>query len=314
MSNYRTDDLPSGWSVATVDDVIGINGVFRDGDWVESKDQDENGDVRLIQLADIGDGDFKNKSSRYLTNQKAIELNCTFLEKGDVLVARMPDPLGRACLFPLDNKNTFVTVVDVCVIRFGHRLISKKYLLNLINSPTFRRDVNERQTGSTRKRISRGNLSKLYFPVAPLREQQRIVAKIEARDRRYIREATVTVIPITDISFRPIPRAVRTDELINRVPAQLISGARRRRRGRFRDHMAPKETRSIERIQARNVAVADVEISVAIVIEVPRVRRPGPPPYGGIRGLSRIPEFAVSKIPVKGIAARVPLVIGSDLF
>lgn len=98
MSDYRTDDLLSGWSIATVDDVIGIDGVFRDGDWVESKDQDENGDVRLIQLADIGDGDFRNKSSRYLTSQKAIELNCTFLEKADVLLARMPDPLGRACL------------------------------------------------------------------------------------------------------------------------------------------------------------------------------------------------------------------------
>lgn len=52
-------------------------------------------------------------------------------------------------------------------------------MLNLINSPTFRRDINERQTGSIRKRISRGNLSKLYFPIAPLLEQHRIVAKIE---------------------------------------------------------------------------------------------------------------------------------------
>lgn len=75
------------------------DGLFVDGDWVESKDQDPDGDVRLIQLADVGDGVFRDRSSRFLTSEKAKELRCTFLEPGDVLVARMPEPLGRACIF-----------------------------------------------------------------------------------------------------------------------------------------------------------------------------------------------------------------------
>ena len=32
---------------------LAVNGLFSDGDWVESKDQDPEGDIRLIQLADI---------------------------------------------------------------------------------------------------------------------------------------------------------------------------------------------------------------------------------------------------------------------
>ena len=40
---------------------LAINGLFSDGDWIESKDQDQNGKIRLIQLADIGDGFFINK-------------------------------------------------------------------------------------------------------------------------------------------------------------------------------------------------------------------------------------------------------------
>jgi type I restriction enzyme S subunit len=40
------------------------DGLFVDGDWVETKDQDPNGEVRLIQLADIGDGTFRDRSSR----------------------------------------------------------------------------------------------------------------------------------------------------------------------------------------------------------------------------------------------------------
>lgn len=70
------------------------DGLFVDGDWVETKDQDPNGQVRLIQLADIGDGVFRNRSSRFLTIDKANKLGCTFLQAGDVLVARMPEPVA----------------------------------------------------------------------------------------------------------------------------------------------------------------------------------------------------------------------------
>ena len=112
-------EVPPGWVCATVGDIVASDGIFTDGDWVETKDQDPDGDVRLIQLADIGDGNFLDKSSRFLTSAKAHELNCTFLEKGDLLIARMPEPLGRCCIFPLDRVKKYVTVVDVCAVRLG---------------------------------------------------------------------------------------------------------------------------------------------------------------------------------------------------
>lgn len=147
--------LPIGWAIATIGELVPPAGVFVDGDWVESKDQDPDGDVRLIQLADIGDGTFRNKSSRFLTTEKAKALNCTFLEKGDILIARMPDPLGRCCIFPLSDDRKFVTVVDVCAVRLGTTSASSKYLSYLINSPQVRGDIGALQSGSTRKRISR---------------------------------------------------------------------------------------------------------------------------------------------------------------
>ncbi|MEO7200209.1 MAG: restriction endonuclease subunit S [Dokdonella sp.] len=171
-------DLPSGWVYAQIPDLIGARGVFNDGDWVESKDQDPDGDVRLIQLADIGDGHYVNKSNRFLTKSKAEDLKCTFLSKGDVLLARMPDPLGRACLFPGDPKRS-VTVVDVCVIRGEPTHIDHAWLMHFINSPALRMKINALQSGSTRKRISRGNLSTIPLPVPPRAEQTRIVEKLE---------------------------------------------------------------------------------------------------------------------------------------
>ena len=85
----------------TLADITGTQGVFLDGDWVESKDQDPQGEVRLIQLADIGINKFINKSSRFLNLPTANRLRCTFLQADDILLARMPDPRLPQCVFVL---------------------------------------------------------------------------------------------------------------------------------------------------------------------------------------------------------------------
>lgn len=160
----------------TLNDVT-KTGLFCDGDWIEKKDQDPNGTVRLIQLADIGDGVFKDKSSRFITENTAQELTCTYLESDDILVARLPEPLGRACLFPLRGK--YITAVDVAIIRIANPDINNKYIMYMINSPAFRQNIKSFESGTTRKRISRKNLSKIEFELPPLPEQERIVARIE---------------------------------------------------------------------------------------------------------------------------------------
>lgn len=178
MSNLGDYPLPIGWSWATIPMLTGLDGVFVDGDWVESKDQDPEGEVRLVQLADIGDGHFRDRSERFLTRDKAHALRCTFLKPEDVLIARMPDPLGRACVFPGDVRPC-VTVVDVCIVRSGRNEFSHRWLSAFINASPFRVAIAGLQSGSTRKRISRGNLSTIPVPVPPLSEQRRLVAKLE---------------------------------------------------------------------------------------------------------------------------------------
>ena len=176
-------ELPSGWRWKTIPDLVTEDGVFIDGDWVESKDQDPNGDVRLIQLADVGDGVYRDKSDRFMTKAKADALRCTFLKDGDVLIARMPDPLGRACIFPGDAKPS-VTVVDVAIVRSGNGEFDHRWLACFVNAHPFRSAISGLQAGSTRKRISRGNLATIPLPVPPLPEQRRIVAEIEKQFTR----------------------------------------------------------------------------------------------------------------------------------
>jgi type I restriction enzyme S subunit len=155
--------------------------IFTDGDWVESRDQDPYGDVRLVQLADIGDGEYQDRSFRFLTSQKASELRCTYLEPDDILLARMPDPLGRACVFPGDAKRA-VTVVDVCIIRVDSDAINVRWLMHSLNSPGCRRQIAAFATGTTRSRISRSNLGKVMVRVPPIEEQHRIAAVLDKAD------------------------------------------------------------------------------------------------------------------------------------
>ncbi len=172
------NNFPFGWTTGKIKDLIGEFGLFCDGDWIESKDQDPNGNVRLIQLADIGDGFYRNKSFRFLTKEKAHKLNCTILKPGDLLIARLGEPLGKSCIFPGDEKIS-VTAVDVCIVRTGESDIIHKWLMYSINSSLFRKAIGSLQSGTTRKRISRKNLAKITFPIPPLQEQRPIVAKIE---------------------------------------------------------------------------------------------------------------------------------------
>ena len=156
-------------------------GIFSDGDWIESKDQDPDGDIRLIQLADIGNGVFINKSNRFMNKETADRLKCTFLKKGDILIARMPDPIGRACEFPLEAENKYVSVVDVAILRPNENH-NRRYIMYGINSPLIRRQIEGQVTGTTRQRITRKKIGELEIPLPPLDQQKKIAAILDAAD------------------------------------------------------------------------------------------------------------------------------------
>jgi restriction endonuclease S subunit len=180
------------WVETTLGEIC-TDGLFGDGDWVESKDQDPEGDYRLLQLADIGDGNFLNKSDRWMNQEQFMRLGCTKLEINDVLIARMPDPIGRACLFP-EGLPVCATVVDVAIVRTDNETL-QKFLVLLINSSDFRTEAFSLLTGTTRQRISRGNLAKITFAIPSPEKQLEIVNLISlfdseiARTTRVIEEA-----------------------------------------------------------------------------------------------------------------------------
>jgi len=148
--------------------------VFTDGDWIESRHQSEIG-IRLVQTGNIGFGFFKNKEdkSRFISEETFKELKCTEIIPGDLLISRLPDPVGKSCIIP-DLNIRMITGVDCTIVRLKDNLMSE-FLAFYQMSNQYLNDVKAKVTGTTRSRISRKNLGLIPIPIPPLTEQKQIV-------------------------------------------------------------------------------------------------------------------------------------------
>jgi len=155
---------------------------FLDGDWIESKDQSTNG-IRLIQTGNVGNGNFisKNDSARYISEDTFYRLNCTEIFPGDCLISRLPDPIGRSCLLP-DTGFRMITAVDCTIVRFDNQKIIPYIFVLYSQTNQYLDTVSSLGSGSTRKRISKENLSRMQIPIPSLPEQQRIAELLSAVD------------------------------------------------------------------------------------------------------------------------------------
>ena len=153
--------------------------VFTDGDWIESKDQSESG-IRLVQTGNIGEGTYLEKEARakYISEGTFDKLKCTEIFSGDILVSRLPEPVGRACIVP-EKAERMITAVDCTICRPNESLINKEYLCYFMRSKTYYTRLLGNVTGTTRKRISRKNLGNVELQVPAKEEQKAVVEQLD---------------------------------------------------------------------------------------------------------------------------------------
>lgn len=171
MEGYKETEiglLPEDWEVVRLGDL----GHLTDGDWILKKYYTSSG-VRLLQVGDIGQGRFIGKSSRYISLKSAKELGCTFLRPDNILISRMPEPIGRACLMP-ELPYPCITAVDVTIMTPNFEKVNPSFLVHMLNSPNYFSQCLKLATGTTRKRISRSNLSSVLLPLPTIPEQRKI--------------------------------------------------------------------------------------------------------------------------------------------
>ena len=151
--------------------------VFTDGDWIESKDQSKEG-IRLVQTGNIGEGKYLEKGDRakYISEETFGNLKCTEVFPGDILVSRLPEPVGRACIIPPKSER-MITAVDCTICRPDESVVSKEYLCYFMQSEAYYTRLLNNVTGTTRKRISRKNLGNVELTI-PDRSTQAAVVKV----------------------------------------------------------------------------------------------------------------------------------------
>jgi type I restriction enzyme S subunit len=159
---------------------------FTDGDWIEAPFITDAG-IRLIQTGNIGRGEFKNQGDRYISDETFVDLKCTEVRAGDVLISRLANTVGQACVAP-DLGVRMVTSVDVVILR-PRPDFDASFLVEWLSTPRHLERARLEARGTTMQRLARSQVGELPVPVLPLDEQRAIAqrsASARARHRATI--------------------------------------------------------------------------------------------------------------------------------
>ena len=171
VPEIRFAGFTDAWEQRKLKDICSV---FTDGDWIESKDQSDQG-VRLIQTGNVGVTEYLDKpnNKKWVSEDTFERLHCTEVLSGDILISRLPEPAGRACIVPKIGQK-MITAVDCTIARIAPEY-SSEYVVQYLSTQDYFDEVNNCLAGGTRQRISRGNLSSFLIPLPCSKaEQERI--------------------------------------------------------------------------------------------------------------------------------------------
>ncbi|MBP5061381.1 restriction endonuclease subunit S [Pseudomonas chlororaphis] len=137
--------------------------------------------VRLIQLQNIGEGEWHDENKKFITPRKFKTLERHGAVPGDIAIAKMADPVARACLVPPVSEQ-FVVVADCIRLRLDESRFEPGFVVRSINSPYTRREAEKKAIGSTRVRINLSVLKTVGCLVPELLEQQAITQILDTLD------------------------------------------------------------------------------------------------------------------------------------
>lgn len=168
-------EIPQGWEVKRLDEICLS---IQDGDWIETKDQGGE-DYRLLQISNVGVGEFiETGNFRYVTQETFDRLRCNEILPGDLLVARMPTPIGRGWLVT-SMPWKMITAVDVAIIRAEPTAVHPLFLVQAWNESSNLQRIAAQASGTTRLRITRRELAAMEFVIPSIAIQQQFAAIVE---------------------------------------------------------------------------------------------------------------------------------------
>lgn len=173
-------ELPEGWVWASVAQVASelpyslAIGPF--GSNLKVIDYRDEG-VPLIFVRNIRSGNYGGEFTKFISEEKAIELAAHKAVGGDVIITKMGEPPGDADIYPLNQPDAIVTA-DCIKVSCDEKLIFPAFLKATINSLIGRQQIRPMTKGVAQKKISLGRFSFFAVPIPSLTEQKMIITKL----------------------------------------------------------------------------------------------------------------------------------------
>ncbi len=139
--------------------------------------------VRVIQLQNIGDGYFINNDFVYVSEEKAELLKSCQIYPNDIILAKMAEPVARACLIP-DFESKYVMCSDGIRLKVDNSKFNTEFIFYSINYDNFRKIAVARSNGTTRLRIGLSALKSIPILIPPLEEQKQIAEILSTVDKK----------------------------------------------------------------------------------------------------------------------------------
>ncbi|GAU76660.1 restriction endonuclease subunit S [Fusibacter sp. 3D3] len=186
LPQWRFPEFVDDWNNVSLIDIVDkkIKWSFTGGPFgsnLKSSDYTNDG-IRVIQLQNIGDGKFINNYSIFTSKKKADELLSCNIYPNEIIMSKMGDPVGRACIVP-NVHSRYLMCSDGIRIVVNKDIYNLYFIYSLINSSTFRSIIENNSTGSTRKRIALDSLKNLQMTVPKIEEQEKIADCLSSLDK-----------------------------------------------------------------------------------------------------------------------------------
>lgn len=174
-----------------------LQGVFEQGSWTERplehlchlitkgsspkwqgiKYVDRPG-ILFVTSENVGEGQMLLHERKYVEEKFNVKDKKSILQKGDVLTNIVGASIGRTAIYDSDDVANINQAV--CLLRCKPNLITNNFLMNLLNSPFFKKILHDNEVNTARANLSLGFFKKLDVPCPPIDEQEDIVRQLES--------------------------------------------------------------------------------------------------------------------------------------
>jgi len=166
-------ELPNGWEWTTLLNAAVVNPRNNAPDDIEAS---------FVPMTYIG-SEFSDKHQDEKRLWKDIKQGFTHFAEGDIGVAKITPCFenSKACVFENLENGLGAGTTELHIVRPVMNTLNPRYVLAYLKSPSFLELGESKMTGTAgQKRLPKYFVESNPFPLAPLAEQHRIVAKVDA--------------------------------------------------------------------------------------------------------------------------------------